>query len=113
PLDPLLADLNDIKTAVSEAITNSIIHGYNSEPHHEVSLLCRYENKTIYIEIKDDGIGIQNLKQAMEPMYTSKPEEERSGLGFTFMENMMDTLHVNSNEGFGTIVYMTKTLSGI
>jgi len=113
PLDPLVADLNDIKTAVSEAITNSIIHGYNSEPNHEVSLLCRYENNTIYIEIRDNGVGIKNVELAMEPMYTSKPDEERSGLGFTFMENMMDTLRVSSDESFGTTVYMTKTLSGI
>ena len=113
PLDPLIADLNDIKTSVSEAITNSIIHGYNSDPNREVNLLCRYENNTIYIEIRDSGVGIKNLEQAMEPMYTSKPDEERSGLGFTFMENMMDTLRVSSDESFGTTVYMTKTLSGI
>ena len=113
PLNPLMVDINDIKTAVSEAITNAIIHAYNGSPNYEVGLLCRYFEKTIYIEIKDSGVGISNLEQALEPMYTSKPDEERSGLGFTFMENMMDTLKVESSEGFGTTIYMTKTLSGI
>jgi len=109
--DPVTDVLSDIKTAVSEAVTNSIIHGYENKDG-EIEINCFIKENTVYIEIKDLGKGIENIKQAMEPLYTSKPEEERSGLGFTVMESFMDSVHVISKKGSGTKVSMTKSLLG-
>ncbi len=109
-LDPTMADITDIKTSVSEAVTNAIIHGYNNEKG-KVYLKCGYKDNNVYIEIKDDGVGINNIKEAMEPLYTSKPEMERSGMGFTVMQTFMDSLEVISEEGNGTIVKMIKKIS--
>ncbi len=108
-LDPTIEELADIKTAVSEAVTNSIIHGYQNEPG-KIVMKCRLEGQTIYIEVIDKGIGIENIKQAMEPLYTSRPDLERSGMGFSFMEAFMDSLKVESEVKKGTIVYMEKTI---
>ena len=103
--NPTLEEVSDIKTAVSEAVTNAIIHGYE---HKEgiVKIRARVDGRTVYLEISDKGCGIQNISQAMEPLYTSKPEEERSGMGFSFMEAFMDRLEVESTYGVGTIVKM-------
>lgn len=109
-LDPTVADLSDIKTAVSEAVTNAIIHGYQNEPHREITLTCKYKGDEVYIEVKDAGIGIQDVEEARTPLFTSKPDMDRSGLGFTVMENFMDEVDVVSHHGVGTIVKMKKML---
>lgn len=107
--NPTLEEVSDIKTAVSEAVTNAIIHGYE---HKEgiVKIRARVDGRTVYLEISDKGCGIQNVSQAMEPLYTSKPEEERSGMGFSFMEAFMDRLEVESTYGVGTVVKMWKEI---
>lgn len=107
--NPTLEEVSDVKTAVSEAVTNAIIHGYE---HKEgiVKIKARVDGRSIYLEISDKGCGIQNVSQAMEPLYTSKPEEERSGMGFSFMEAFMDRLEVESTYGVGTIVKMWKEI---
>ena len=109
-LDPTLADLSDIKTAVSEAVTNAIIHGYEGASEGEITLTCKYRENEVYIEVKDAGVGIKDIAEAREPLYTSKPEMDRSGLGFTVMENFMDEIEVVSHDGVGTIVKMMKKL---
>lgn len=106
-LDPTLEEFNDVKTAVSEAVTNSIIHGYKNDKG-KIKIICNIKGEEIYIEVQDQGVGIEDIKKAMEPFYTSSPEEERSGMGFTFMEAFMDDLVVESEVGQGTIVKMTK-----
>lgn len=110
PLDPTVSEITDIKTAVSEAVTNSIIHGYDGLSG-DIVLLCSYEGREIYIEISDRGRGIADIKTAMTPLYTSRPELERSGLGFTVMKTFMDSLKVESLPGEGTKVIMSKKLS--
>lgn len=111
--DPTVEEIAAIKTAVSEAVTNAIVHGYR-DTNGTVELLMRlYSDNTIYIQIKDKGRGIADVKKAMEPMYTSAPDdEERSGLGFTVMESFMDKVRVRSAEKKGTVVVMEKKLSG-
>ena len=109
-LDPTLEELSDIKTAVSEAVTNSIIHGYDEDDSKFVYLRCEIENRTIKVVVEDRGNGIEDVEEAMQPMYTSKPELERSGMGFSFMESFMDSLEVVSIKGEGTKVVMTKTI---
>lgn len=108
-LDPTLEELSDIKTAVSEAVTNAIIHGYDGN-EGIVILECKTSKDYIEIIIKDKGRGISNIKQAMEPFYTSKPELERSGMGFTLMETFMDELKVESLKDLGTTVTMIKKI---
>ena len=110
PLDQTVSEITDIKTAVSEAVTNSIIHGYDGLSG-DIVLLCSYEGREIHIEISDRGRGIADIKTAMTPLYTSRPELERSGLGFTVMETFMDSLKVESLPGEGTKVIMSKKLS--
>ena len=110
-LDPTLDELSDIKMAVSEAVTNSIIHGYDEDESKFVYLRCELKDRTIKVVIEDRGNGIEDVKQAMQPMYTSKPELERSGMGFSFMEAFMDTLSVESKEGRGTVVTMRKIVN--
>ncbi len=111
--DPTVEETAAIKTAVSEAVTNAIVHGYR-DTNGTVELLMRlYSDNTIYIQIKDRGAGIADVKRAMEPMFTTAPaDEERSGLGFTVMESFMDKVRVRSAEGKGTIVTMEKKISG-
>ena len=108
-LNPTVEEVSDVKTAVSEAVTNAIIHGYENEIH-KLSICARTEEKTLYLEIEDWGKGIEDIKQAMEPLFTTKPEMERSGMGFSFMEAFMDKLEVVSEPGKGTIVKMQKTI---
>ena len=109
-LDPTLDELSDIKTAVSEAVTNAIIHGYDEDESKFVYLRCEIKDRTMKVVVEDRGNGIEDLEQAMQPMYTSKPELERSGMGFSFMESFMDHLDVTSIKGEGTKVVMTKTI---
>ena len=108
-LNPTLDEIADIKTAVSEAVTNAIIHGYQS-PEQKVEVLCKICGQEVEIIVSDKGIGICDVKKAMEPFYTTKPELERSGMGFAFMEAFMDKLEVESAPGQGTSVHMTKKI---
>lgn len=108
-LDPTLEELADVKTAVSEAVTNSIIHGYGRKDG-KIQIHSWIEENTIWIEVKDEGVGIADLDKAMEPMYTTCPELERSGMGFSFMEAFMDELRVDSQVGKGTTIYMKKKI---
>lgn len=109
PLNPTLEEMADIKTAVSEAVTNAIIHGYE-ETEGVVSLRCRLDGDLLEVEIEDKGKGIENIDKAMEPMFTTKPERDRSGMGFSFMEAFMDELEVTSIPQVGTTVMMKKKL---
>ena len=109
-LDPTIEELTDVKTAVSEAVTNSIVHGYSGVTGGYVTLNCTIEGYTVTIEVKDNGKGIEDIKKAMEPMYTSCPEAERSGMGFTVMETFMDNITVDSVPGVGTKVTMSKKI---
>ena len=108
-LNPTVEEVSDVKTAISEAVTNAIIHGYENEIH-KVSIRCRIEGSQIMVEVKDNGVGIEDVEQAMTPLYTSKPELERSGMGFAFMEAFMDSVEVESVPGEGTTVRMKKTI---
>lgn len=108
-LDPTLEELADVKTAVSEAVTNAIIHGYEKQSGM-VKVYARIEENTLYLEISDEGEGISDISKAMEPLYTSKPELDRSGMGFAFMEAFMDELHVESEPGEGTVIRMKKNI---
>lgn len=108
-LNPTLEELSDIKTAVSEAVTNAIIHGYEKQPGM-VKIYGRIEDNTVQLEISDEGEGIADIAKAMEPLYTSKPELDRSGMGFAFMEAFMDDLQVESEPGGGTCIKMRKTI---
>lgn len=108
--DPTVEELSDIRTAVSEAVTNAIVHGYRgTEGRIEITVRL-LAGREIYIRIKDCGCGIPDVKQAMEPLFTTSPEEERSGLGFSVMESFMDRLTVRSKIGKGTVVTMRKRL---
>ena len=106
-LDPTVEELTDVKTAVSEAVTNSIVHGYENSKSGMVTLNCIINGETVTVEIIDSGKGIEDIKKAMEPMYTSCPEAERSGMGFTVMETFMDKINVTSVPGVGTKVVMS------
>lgn len=107
--NPTLEEVSDIKTAVSEAVTNAIIHGYEKGAG-KIWIRTVVEDRSVYIEVRDKGIGIADVKQAMEPLFTTKPEEERSGMGFSFMEAFMDRLEVESAAGEGTVVKMWKEI---
>ena len=108
PLNPTVEELADIKTAVSEAVTNAILHGYNQDGRGVVTMRCEREERKLTFEIRDMGVGIENVEKAMEPLFTSKPELERSGMGFSFMEAFMDSLSVESSPGQGCLVRMEK-----
>lgn len=108
-LNPTLEEIADIKTAVSEAVTNSIIHAYENKDGR-IRIETHIVEDTVTVVVTDYGIGIENIEKAMEPMYTSKPELERSGMGFAFMEAFMDELFVDSEVGKGTTVTMRKVI---
>lgn len=108
-LDPTIEEIADIKTAVSEAVTNSIIHGYNNGKG-KIQIYCKICDRDINIEVRDKGVGIENIEKAMEPLYTTRPELERSGMGFAFMEAFMDELIVESKVGEGTTIKMMKKI---
>ena len=108
-LDPTIEELADIKTAVSEAVTNSIIHGYAGK-HGEIEITCRIRNKEVEVIVTDHGVGIADIEKAMQPLFTTKPEWERSGMGFAFMEAFMDHLEVFSEPNQGTKIIMRKEI---
>lgn len=108
-LDPTLEELSDVKTAVSEAVTNCIVHGYEGR-EGKVYMTLGLKDNELTIEIKDEGVGIENIHRAMEPLFTTKPELERSGMGFSFMEAFMDELKVYSRKQKGTTVIMKKMI---
>ncbi len=110
-LDLSVEDLADIKTAVSEAVTNAIVHGY-ANLKGIVKIVCKVVDGCIEIEISDFGVGIEDIGMAMQPLFTSKPECERSGMGFTVMQTFMDDLTVWSKPGEGTVVTMKKCIGG-
>ncbi len=108
-LNPIMEEISDIKTAVSEAVTNAVVHGYDGGDG-TVYLDSEIQDRTITIVVKDTGVGIEDIDKAMEPLYTTKPDEERAGMGFMFMEAFMDDLEVQSELGKGTTVIMKKTI---
>lgn len=108
-LDPTVEELADIKTAVSEAVTNAIIHGYE-EKKGIVKIKCQIIEDEIIIEVSDNGKGIENVDLAKQPLYTTKPNLERSGMGFTIMESFMDELSIESIMGLGTKITMKKRI---
>ena len=108
-LDPTIEELADIKTAVSEAVTNAIIHGYE-EKIGIVKLTCKISKNEVFIEISDTGKGIENVELAKQPLYTTKANLERSGMGFTIMESFMENVEVESVLGIGTKVTMSKLI---
>lgn len=110
-LDPTLEQLQDVKTAVSEAVTNAVIHGYE-EKGGKIRMSAVLEKDELEITIEDDGIGIEDVSKAMQPLFTTKPEGERSGMGFSFMEAFMDKVKVDSSLGNGTTVHMWKSFQG-
>ena len=111
-LDPTIEELTDIKTG-SEAVTNSIIHGYENRKEDIIRIEATISGNEVTITVEDFGVGIEDVKRAMEPLYTSKPELERSGMGFTVMETFMDSLEVVSKEGKGTKVVMKKKFNSV
>ena len=108
-LDPTVDELEDGKMEVSEAVTNCIIHVYNREPDHTITIKWGYEDQDAWLEITDEGKGIADIEEAMEPFHTTALDDERAGLGFTVMQSMMDEVKVCSNVGQGTTVKLTKT----
>lgn len=121
-MNPTMDELQDVKTAVSEAVTNAIIHGYELEStetsnsrtseEYQVEMICRRIGQKLIIEVEDQGIGIANVEEARQPFFTTKPDMERSGMGFSFMETFMDEVEIYSKVGQGTKVVMTKYIGG-
>lgn len=122
-LDPTIEQMEDVKTAVSEAVTNCIIHGYEMTeekmekcfmeqqvPVPKIYLQMEVQERTVHISIRDEGVGIEDVEKAMEPLYTSKPQLERSGMGFAFMEAFMDKIEVESKPGCGTTIFLHKRI---
>ena len=108
-MNPTLEEVADVKTAVSEAVTNAIVHGYSDE-NKQVELICKREDEKLLISVIDQGVGIENVAEAMQPFYTTKPGQERTGMGFSFMEAFMDEVCVESRPGEGTAVHMVKRI---
>ncbi|QIB69864.1 anti-sigma F factor [Aminipila butyrica] len=110
-LDPTIEEIAEIKTSVSEAVSNAIIHGYKNEPTGVVSVECSYdEDRTIFLSVEDSGVGIEDIQKAREPLFTTGSTEERAGMGFTVMESFTDRVEVTSKPGEGTRVSMMKKL---
>lgn len=110
PLDPTVEQLTELKTAVSEAVTNAIIHGYDGG-EGEIRLHCALRETTLEVIVEDDGVGIEDIDQAKQPLFTSRPELERSGMGLTIIENFVDEFLIESEQGRGTRVIMRKVLA--
>lgn len=108
-INPSIEELTDVKTVISEVVTNSIVHGYN-KGKGEILLDAKLSSRYLFLKIRDFGVGIKDVKKAMEPFYTTKPDEERSGMGFTVMETFMDELKVLSDESKGVVVFMAKEI---
>lgn len=112
-LDPTIEEISDVKTAVSEAVTNSIIHGYENKKEGIIKVEASIKDNKVTIIINDEGRGIPNVEQAREPLFTSRPDLERSGMGFTVMETFMDNVEIESKEGIGTTVIMQKKFNAV
>lgn len=112
-LDPTIDEINDVKTAVSEAVTNCIIHGYDNREDQIIRIEAEINKNEVTIAIIDNGNGIEDIEKAMEPLYTSRPDLERSGMGFTVMETFMDKLEVESKKGNGTRVVIKKKFESV
>ncbi|WP_335869787.1 anti-sigma F factor [Bacillus sp. 2205SS5-2] len=110
-LDPTMDELTEIKTVISEAVTNSIIHGYENNPSGTVFISVVLEESMVDVIIRDEGMGIQDVEEARQPLFTTKPDLERSGMGFTIMENFMDEVEIESHPGKGTVVRLKKLLA--
>ena len=110
PLNPTVDDISDIKTAVSEAVTNCMVHAYDGS-EGEIVIEARLENDALHIAVIDFGVGIEDVSKAREPFYSTKLEDERTGMGFTVMESFMDEIEVESLIGVGTTVKMKKTIN--
>lgn len=110
-MNPTLEEIDDIKTAVSEAVTNAVIHGYRNQ-EGIITLEAAAEGDILTVTVRDDGVGISDIEKAREPMYTTVPGGERSGMGFSFMEAFMDQVEVVSAPGEGTTVTMRKKIGG-
>ena len=110
PYNPTVSELTDIKTAVSEAVTNAIVHGY-PDTLGLVTLEMELSNDRIHIMVKDEGVGIENTEIVQEPFYTTKASQERTGIGFTIMKSFMDDIKVESKVGSGTVIYMVKNIA--
>ena len=108
PLNPSVEEIGDVKTAVSEAVTNAVVHAYPKNDSGEVEIACEIIDNELHITVTDYGMGIENVNDALEPFYSTKIAEERSGMGFTIMQTFMDELSVESKVGLGTKVYMVK-----
>lgn len=111
-LDPTIDEITDVKTAVSEAVTNSIIHGYDNK-EDIIKIEAYIKDKELTVIVHDNGVGIDNIDLAMQPLYTSRPDLERSGMGFTVMESFMDSLTVESEDGKGTKIIMKKVFKSL
>ena len=109
-LSPTVAEISDIKTAVSEAVTNCVVHAYPNEIG-EITIECETKENSLHINVIDQGVGIDDVNQALKPLYTTKAESERSGMGFTIMQSFMDKIVIKSEKGIGTCVYMEKTIN--
>ncbi len=109
-LNPSLSVLSDIKTAVSEAVTNCTVHAYRDAPGM-ITVECEIEDASLHIKVSDTGRGIDDVEKAVQPFFTTLPDDERSGMGFTIMQTFMDEFKVDSVRGEGTVVYMTKQLN--
>ncbi|WP_407268761.1 anti-sigma F factor [Radiobacillus sp. PE A8.2] len=110
-IDPTMDELTEIKTVVSEAVTNSIIHGYDNQTDQKIYIACSIDEEQVELTIRDEGVGIENVDEAIQPLYTSKPELERSGMGFTIMENFMDKVEITSGPNEGTTIKLIKNFS--
>ncbi|MDV6377632.1 anti-sigma F factor [Sporosarcina sp. GW1-11] len=113
PLDPTLEEISEFKTIVSEAVTNAIIHGYECDGKSFVTIHATIDDRSVKMTVTDEGMGIFDVEQAMEPMFTTKPQMERSGMGFTIMESFSDCIRVDSTLGNGTIVTFEKRFSPV
>ena len=111
-LDPNIGEISDIKTAVSEAVTNAIVHGYRDTSGDVMMQVKILEGRRVYIKIQDQGCGIEDVQKAMEPLYTGAPDEERAGLGFTIMTTFMEKVRVISHPHKGTTVVLERTIQG-
>ena len=112
-LNPTIDEISDIKTAVSEAVTNCVVHAYRKRQSNDdmIVLECKLYPQMLEVKISDRGVGIPNIQQAMEPFYTTEPDNERSGMGFTVMQSFMDKILVNNQIGGGTVVTMQKVFT--
>ncbi len=112
-LNPTIDEISDIKTAVSEAVTNCVVHAYQKRQSNDdiITIECKLYTNMLQVTISDKGVGIQDIKKAMEPFFTTEPDDERSGMGFTVMQSFMDTISVNNQDGGGTVVTMQKVFT--